>query len=38
MLRCTPFLLFDGECAAAMTFYQEFLGGSSPSRRCAIHR
>ena len=27
MLRCTPFMLFDGECAAAMTFYQECLGG-----------
>lgn len=22
MLRCTPFLLFDGNCAKAMTFYQ----------------
>lgn len=28
MLRCTPFLLFDGNCAEAMTFYQECLGGS----------
>jgi PhnB protein len=28
MLRCTPFLLFDGNCAAAMAFYQECLGGS----------
>jgi PhnB protein len=28
MLRCTPFLLFDGNCAQAMTFYQECLGGS----------
>jgi PhnB protein len=27
MLRCTPFLLFDGNCAEAMTFYQECLGG-----------
>ena len=27
MLRCTPFLLFDGDCAAAMTFYHECLGG-----------
>lgn len=27
MLRCTPFLLFDGECAEAMTFYHECLGG-----------
>jgi uncharacterized glyoxalase superfamily protein PhnB len=21
MLRCTPFLLFDGNCAEAMSFY-----------------
>jgi PhnB protein len=28
MLRCTPFLLFDGNCAEAMTFYQACLGGS----------
>jgi PhnB protein len=28
MLRCTPFLLFDGNCAEAMTFYQESLGGA----------
>jgi PhnB protein len=27
MLRCTPFLLFDGNCAEAMTFYQTCLGG-----------
>ena len=27
MLRCTPFLLFDGTCAEAMTFYHECLGG-----------
>jgi PhnB protein len=27
MLRCTPFLLFDGNCAETMTFYQECLGG-----------
>lgn len=27
MLRCTPFLLFDGNCAEAMTFYQNCLGG-----------
>ena len=27
MLRSTPFLLFDGNCAEAMTFYQECLGG-----------
>lgn len=27
MLRCTPFLLFDGDCAEAMSFYHECLGG-----------
>jgi len=27
MLRCTPFLLFDGNCAEAMRFYQRCLGG-----------
>ncbi len=27
MLRNTPFLLFDGNCAEAMTFYQKCLGG-----------
>lgn len=27
MLRTTPFLLFDGECAEAMTFYHDCLGG-----------
>lgn len=27
MMRCTPFLLFDGNCAEAMTFYHEALGG-----------
>jgi len=27
MLRCIPFLLFDGNCAEAMTFYYECLGG-----------
>jgi PhnB protein len=26
-MRCTPFLLFDGNCAEAMTFYKECLGG-----------
>ncbi len=26
-LRCTPFLLFDGTCAEAMTFYSECFGG-----------
>jgi PhnB protein len=28
MLRCTPFLLFDGNCAEAMEFYHACLGGS----------
>lgn len=27
MLRCSPFLLFDGNCAEAMTFYHAGLGG-----------
>jgi PhnB protein len=27
MLRCIPFLLFDGDCAEAMTFYHQCLGG-----------
>jgi PhnB protein len=27
MLNVTPFLLFDGNCAEAMTFYQNCLGG-----------
>lgn len=27
MLRCTPFLLFDGNCAEAMTFCHTCLGG-----------
>lgn len=27
MLRCTPFLLFDGACAEAMSFYHDCLGG-----------
>jgi PhnB protein len=27
MLDVTPFLLFDGNCAEAMTFYQNCLGG-----------
>lgn len=27
MLRCIPFLLFDGNCAEAMTFYHNCLGG-----------
>jgi PhnB protein len=28
MLRAVPFLLFDGNCAEAMTFYHECLGGN----------
>src|ERR1700712_1687576 len=27
MLHTTPFLLFNGNCAEAMTFYQQCLGG-----------
>lgn len=27
MLRCTPFLLFDGNCAEAMAFYHKCFGG-----------
>jgi len=27
MLRATPFLLFDGNCAEAMNFYHDCLGG-----------
>jgi PhnB protein len=27
MLHCTPFLLFDGNCAEAMTFYHNCIGG-----------
>ena len=27
MLQCTPFLLFDGDCAEAMAFYHRCLGG-----------
>lgn len=27
MLRCPPVLLFDGNCAEAMTFYHKCLGG-----------
>lgn len=27
MVRCTPFLLFDGNCAEAMKFYHDCLGG-----------
>ena len=27
MLHCTPFLLFNGNCAEAMIFYQQCFGG-----------
>lgn len=27
MLQTTPFLLFDGDCAEAMSFYHQCLGG-----------
>jgi len=27
MIHCNPFLLFDGNCAEAMTFYHSCLGG-----------
>jgi len=27
MLHCNPFLLFDGNCAEAMTFYHDCIGG-----------
>ena len=27
MLNCTPFLLFDGNCAEAMAFYKKCIGG-----------
>ena len=27
VLRCIPFLLFDGNCAEAMNFYHQCLGG-----------
>jgi len=27
MMNLTPFLLFDGNCAEAMTFYRSCLGG-----------
>jgi PhnB protein len=35
MLRCTPFLLFDGNCAEAMTFYHQCLGGALTLTRLA---
>ena len=35
MLRCTPFLLFDGNCAEAMSFYRDCLGGDLTLTRLA---
>lgn len=35
MLQCIPFLLFDGECAQAMTFYHHCLGGELTLTRLA---
>lgn len=35
MLSITPFLLFDGTCAEAMTFYQACLGGDLSIIRAA---
>jgi PhnB protein len=35
MLKTTPFLLFDGNCAEAMTFYHKCLGGEFSLTRLA---
>ncbi len=35
MLRSIPFLLFDGDCAEAMTFYHQALGGELTLTRLA---
>ncbi len=35
MLRSTPFLLFDGNCAEAMTFYHKCFGGKLTLTRLA---
>ncbi len=35
MLRSTPFLLFDGNCAEAMEFYQSCFGGDLTLTRLA---
>lgn len=35
MIRCIPFLLFDGNCAEAMTFYHDCLGGQLTLTRLA---
>ena len=35
MINLTPFLIFDGNCADAMTFYQSCLGGELTITRVA---
>ncbi len=35
MISCTPFLLFDGNCAEAMSFYHQCLGGELTLTRLA---
>ena len=35
MLQTSPFLLFDGNCAEAMTFYQSCLGGELTATKVA---
>jgi PhnB protein len=35
MLHCTPFLLFDGNCAEAMSFYHACFGGTLTLTRLA---
>ena len=35
MVRCTPFLLFDGNCADALSFYHRCLGGELTLTRLA---
>jgi PhnB protein len=35
MLGCTPFLLFDGNCAEAMAFYHKCLGGELTQTKLA---
>ena len=30
----TPYLMFDGDCKAAMTFYQQVLGGKLDVMTC----
>jgi hypothetical protein len=36
MLRATPFLLFDGNCDEAMTFYHDCLGGELTLTRLGV--